>query len=707
MSITPAPVLPSDVLDLSDWKITLPTGKENSPTEVTGAALKALSIPVTFWVADDGAVHFRAAVNGVTTSNSGNPRSELREMQPGGSKVAKWSAKSGYHRLSWEEAFTHLPNPRTDGGHAGVVGAQIHDASNDITVFRCETTGLYVTKGNDTHYALIDGHYTLGTRYRGRFEVDGSTIRAYYNDALVATIPCKSTSLYFKAGCYTQANATNSTPANATNYGETVLYSVAVEHSDKALPPVTAPPVDPPPATLGLGVGGTPAATGPNAVLATADSTATLNITAGGKTYDGQGHTVPKINVAADGVTVQNYRVTGAANSGIVSEGVGNVIRNNDISHVAEAGTGDINAVTFFGDGTQILYNNIDQLVQGAPGDSHTDGIQTWNTPAHRASSNVTIRGNRINGPVVTDPAYIHQGVMAEGKDSTDGGGGGVGVSANWLVDGNFFNTYGNQALKFDDVDNVVITRNVFAGAATKIVEPGMLSVGTTYYADNVVTGTYGSVGVPVTAGVGPTALPTAQDPPPVVTPPASKNITIMIGRHGEKPDKSHPGFTDITYTKQDSHSLTANGWVRAKDLPGVVFGLPNGSPRAGLVRPDVVYAADGPNAGLRMLQTVTYLCPALGVAPVARFDKGAEKALAAELKTLLGKTAYISWEHSEIPPLAAALGTVTPKPPKTWPDDRYDVIWVFRSADGGKTWAFSQVLEAIGLPGEQKTPIK
>ncbi|MFL6150590.1 MAG: hypothetical protein ACJ72I_24405 [Pseudonocardiaceae bacterium] len=42
------------------------------------------------------------------------------------------------------EAFTHLPV-----GKPQLVGAQIHDATHDISVFRLEGTDLYITNGNN------------------------------------------------------------------------------------------------------------------------------------------------------------------------------------------------------------------------------------------------------------------------------------------------------------------------------------------------------------------------------------------------------------------------------------------------------------------------------------------------------------------------------------------------------------------------------
>lgn len=216
-------------------------GSAGKPTEVKQPDLATYTS--AYFMPEGGGVRFRAPVNGVTTSGSSNPRSELREMNADGSN-ASWGSNDGKtHTLVVEEAFTHLPNARTDGGIAGVVGAQIHDASNDISVFRLEGSKLYVTNGNDTHYKLVTDSYVLGTRYEAKFVVSGGVVKAYYNGTPVATISKAGTGWYFKAGAYTQANSSNSKPNDATNYGETRIYKVTVSHeSGTKQPPVDTPP---------------------------------------------------------------------------------------------------------------------------------------------------------------------------------------------------------------------------------------------------------------------------------------------------------------------------------------------------------------------------------------------------------------------------------------------------------------------------------
>jgi hypothetical protein len=233
----PAPTAeyPAQVLDLKNWKLTLPieavdaNGKGlGKPQEVKQPALATYKHADWFKV-EQGGVRFRAAVNGFTTSGSQNPRSELREMNPDGSN-ASWSSTSGTHTLVVEEAVLHMPNARTDGGNAAVVTAQIHDANDDISVFRVEGSKVYVTNGDDTHYKLVTDKYVPGTKFEAKYVVSGGKVQAYYNGQLVATIAKSFSGAYFKAGAYTQANCGNSSPCSVDNYGETRIYKVQVTH---------------------------------------------------------------------------------------------------------------------------------------------------------------------------------------------------------------------------------------------------------------------------------------------------------------------------------------------------------------------------------------------------------------------------------------------------------------------------------------------
>jgi hypothetical protein len=219
--------VPADVLDLTDWYVGLPIGSEESPKNVRQPQLDSYSVDPWFTATPDcGGVQFRAAVDGVTTSGSSYPRSELREMTDGGSDEAAWSSTSGTHTMVVRERITHLPQ---DKPH--VVAGQIHDSDDDVSVFRLEGTRLYVTNGDNAHHKLVVDNYRLGTEFEAKFVVSGGKVRAYYNGTLQTTITTSFSGAYFKAGAYTQANCGNSSPCDEDNYGQVVITGLTVTHS--------------------------------------------------------------------------------------------------------------------------------------------------------------------------------------------------------------------------------------------------------------------------------------------------------------------------------------------------------------------------------------------------------------------------------------------------------------------------------------------
>jgi hypothetical protein len=217
---------PSSAIDLTNWKLTLPTGS-GKPTEIKQPQLAGYSASPWFaGTPDCGGVQFRAAVNGTTTSNSGYPRSELREMTGTGADLASWPTTSGTHTMVIHQAITHLP-----AGKPEIIAGQIHDASSDLTAFRLKGSSLYVSRGNNSTYKLVTSDYQLGSRFEAKFVAGGGKVTVYYNGAPQTTISSSSPTNFFKAGAYTQANCSNSSPCSESNYGEVVIDDVTVTHS--------------------------------------------------------------------------------------------------------------------------------------------------------------------------------------------------------------------------------------------------------------------------------------------------------------------------------------------------------------------------------------------------------------------------------------------------------------------------------------------
>jgi hypothetical protein len=212
----------------------------------------------------------------------------------------------------------------------------------------------------------------------------------------------------------------------------------------------------------------------------TGDLDAPLKISKGGTAtapvvYSGNGSTrVPGITANADNVVIQGFVSDGADSAGIYASGRNVVIQDNTVTNVKHTDD-DLDAIRFFGDGSKVLHNFVHD-VEGSSdiGGSHVDCMQTYAT-SRPGSSDVVIQGNRCEG-------IRAQCLMAEGPnaDTASGkGGGGEGVSRNWLFDGNYCDAHAEaQSVAIQDIQNVTITNNTMAGKATKAFALGQDSTG-------------------------------------------------------------------------------------------------------------------------------------------------------------------------------------------------------------------------------------
>ena len=217
---------PSQLLDLRNWYLTLPTGSSGKPDTVRQPDLDGYSS--RFFQVDprgDGVV-FTADAGGVTTKNSTYPRSELREMN--GAEMASWSNRAGTHTLSVRQAVTELPTAKPE-----LVTAQIHDAESDVMEVRLEDKRLIAQYGGDDEGGkkefVLDQDYVLGTPYDLRLVATDGRIDVIYNGMPAGSIAESGSGWYFKTGSYLQSNTEKGDAADAV--GKVVLYQVDVTHT--------------------------------------------------------------------------------------------------------------------------------------------------------------------------------------------------------------------------------------------------------------------------------------------------------------------------------------------------------------------------------------------------------------------------------------------------------------------------------------------
>ncbi len=135
---------------------------------------------------------------------------------------------------------------------------------------------------------------------------------------------------------------------------------------------------------------------------------------------------------------------------------------------------------------------------------------------------------------------------------------------------------------------------------------------------------------------------------------------------------------------------------------------IPRGdqSRSAGIATPTRLFASEvGPHShSRRPLETLQPLSERLGMPlddPVLQdeVDQLVKLILACEGNVL------VAWEHKRIPFIANRLVGDATTVPQTWPDDRFDVVWIFEPGLSAGGWHLRQVPQLL-LAGDRAEPI-
>lgn len=219
---TPNPVpsakYPSDVLDLRNWTIMLPTGGDGDPDNLY---LVGKSLPDVFYLdPTDGAVVFRCPPDGVHSSGSKYPRTEARQMADNKWTKAAWSS-SGSHTLECDLAIdtSHLSTRRR------IVAMQIHDGGDDVCQLMYREDGKLGLAHNDgDSFEIIDPGYVNAARFVCRIEADSNRIRVFYNNVKRVDIAKSGTGWYWKFGSYLQTGGASDYNEPAGAYGQVKVW---------------------------------------------------------------------------------------------------------------------------------------------------------------------------------------------------------------------------------------------------------------------------------------------------------------------------------------------------------------------------------------------------------------------------------------------------------------------------------------------------
>jgi hypothetical protein len=181
----------------------------------------------------------------------------------------------------------------------------------------------------------------------------------------------------------------------------------------------------------------------------------------------------------------------------------------------------------------------------------------------------------------------------------------------------------------------------------------------------------------------------------------------IMLIRHAEKPSNSPPPHGVTIEGVRETESLTVRGWQRAGALASF-FAPTNGSFQdPALAAPQFLYASKPTkrNGSRRSMETITPLAERLAIRINTNFSKLEGEHMVEEVFLCRG-VVLICWQYEFIPKIANyILGNKTTSP-QSWPEDRFDMIWVFDLDSTTSQYDFKQVPQSL-LMGDWAIPIR
>jgi hypothetical protein len=177
----------------------------------------------------------------------------------------------------------------------------------------------------------------------------------------------------------------------------------------------------------------------------------------------------------------------------------------------------------------------------------------------------------------------------------------------------------------------------------------------------------------------------------------------IMLIRHAEKPPDAPPPHGVSAHGDRDEGSLTVRGWQRAGALvslftPGVAKALGHG-----LSVPSHLYCISHKHHSKRTRQTLTPLARKLEIPINDDFSAGEEEGLARHARARSGAV-LICWRHHHLHTLAQHIAGDHATVPRSWSEDRYDVVWVLDLDRATGEYTFRQVAQEL-LDGDVPAP--
>ena len=190
------------------------------------------------------------------------------------------------------------------------------------------------------------------------------------------------------------------------------------------------------------------------------------------------------------------------------------------------------------------------------------------------------------------------------------------------------------------------------------------------------------------------------------LTTPPKRAKKIMLIRHAEKPAKDSTPFGVTSKGERSKESLEVRGWQRAGALATLLAPSSGHLQHASLAKPQYLFASKPlrRRGSRRPVETITPLAQKLAVRINTSFQRAEVESMVEEVVLCKG-VVLICWQREYIPEIASQILGDHVAPP-AWPEDCYDMIWVFDLLPSRSKYSFRQVPQKL-LAGDLRTPIK
>ena len=180
-----------------------------------------------------------------------------------------------------------------------------------------------------------------------------------------------------------------------------------------------------------------------------------------------------------------------------------------------------------------------------------------------------------------------------------------------------------------------------------------------------------------------------------------------MLIRHAEKPPKDSAPHGVTQKGERSKESLEVRGWQRAGALANLLAPANGRFQDSALAKPQFLFASKPlrRKGSRRPIETLTPLAQKLAIRINSSFARAEFASMLDDVLQCKG-VVLICWQREYIPQIAAEILRNKKIAPPNWPEDCFDIIWVFDLVRSSAKYTFKQVPQKL-LGGDLKTPIR